>query len=97
MKHIQKKNYIISCLDDINRYLETCPPKEIILHHNILETDIINNMTLNDIFSYLNIEDKLKFSYPNTKNNSKLSYQKAIFEKVFPEKINIFDILYSFS
>lgn len=88
-----KDNYIISCLDDTNRYLETCPPKEIILHHTILETDIINNMSLNDILGYLNIENKICFSYGNTKNNSKLSYQKAIFEKVFPEQINIFDIL----
>jgi len=88
-----KDNYIISCLDDANRYLETCPPKEVILHYTILETDIINNMTLNDILGYLNIEDKLRFSYENTKNNSKLSYQKVIFDKVFPNQTNIFDIL----
>jgi DNA mismatch repair protein MutS len=88
-----KDNYIISCLDDTNRYLETCPPKEIILHNTILETDIINNMSLNDILRYLNIEDKMRFSYENTKNTSKLSYQKVIFDKVFPKQINIFDIL----
>ena len=88
-----KENYIISCLDDANRYLETCPPKEIILHHTFFETDIINNMSLNDILLYLNIEDKLRFSYANTKNNCKLSYQKIIFEKVFPGQPNIFDIL----
>lgn len=88
-----KDNYIISCLDDANRYLETCPPKEIILHHTLLETDTINNMSLNDILGYLNIQDKMCFSYSNTKNNSKLSYQKVIFDKVFPGQQNIFDIL----
>jgi len=88
-----KDNYIISCLDDVNRYLETCPPKEIILHHSILKTDIINNMSLNDILGYLNIENKMCFSYENTKNNSKLNYQKIIFNKIFPEQTNIFDIL----
>lgn len=88
-----KDNYIITCLDDTNRYLETCPPKEVILHHTLLETDIINNMSINDILGYLNIEEKMRFSYANTKNNSKLSYQKVIFEKVFPGQTNIFDIL----
>ena len=86
-------NYIISCLDDTNRYLETCPPKEVILHHNLSEFDVINNMSLNDILKYLNIYDIMRFSYANTKNNSKLTYQKVIFEKIFPGYINIFDIL----
>ena len=88
-----KDSYIISCLDDANRYLSTCPPKEVILHHTLLETDIINNMSLNDILGYLNIENKMCVKYANTKNNSKLSYQKVIFDKVFPEQLNIFDIL----
>ena len=84
-------DYIMSSLDDTNRYLETCPPKEIILHHTI--TNKIHNMTIEDILGYLNINNKIIFSYNNTKNNEKLSYQKILFEKIFPNHKNIFDIL----
>ena len=35
-------------LDDANRYLETCPPKEIILYTNITENDKISNLLIEE-------------------------------------------------
>jgi DNA mismatch repair protein MutS len=79
-------------LDDANRYLDTCPPKEIILVNNLNENDKINNMNISGIIGYLNLEDKLLFDYNQNKNN-KLSYQKIIFDKVFPGYKDIFESL----
>jgi len=85
-------NDLMLALDDANRYLETCPPKEIILFTTISEDEIINNMTLSNILGYLNLDEKILF-YNKNKNNNKLSFQKIIFEKIFPNNKNIFEIL----
>jgi len=73
-------------LDNVNRYLETCYLiKEIILQANIDEEE------LKLIKSYLNLDEKIinKISLNNT---NKLSYQKIIFEKIFINDKNIFEI-----
>jgi DNA mismatch repair protein MutS len=75
-------------LDDTIRYLETCPPKEILLY-NLLDENI-NNMNIDDILIYLNLNEKLLFNI-NNKNISKVAFQKNIFDKVFPNEKNIFD------
>lgn len=85
-------NDIMLSLDNANRYLETCPPKEIILNYSLKEDEQINNLSIKDILLYLNIDDKITFNYYN-KNNEKLSYQKMIFEKIFINVSNIFEIL----
>jgi DNA mismatch repair protein MutS len=80
-------------LDDAMRYIETCPPKEIIVHNNLNDDEKFNNLTIDNIFGYLNIDKKILFSYNNIKNTNKLTYQKIIFEKIFPNEKNIFEIL----
>jgi len=88
-----KTNDQMLALDDANRYLETCPPKELILYTTLTENDKINNMNIKDILNYLNLEDKIIYNYNNFKNNEKIAMQKNIFEKVFINQPNIFEIL----
>jgi DNA mismatch repair protein MutS len=85
-------NDLMLALDDTNRYLETCPPKEIILYSLLDENDKINNMNLNNILDYLNLNKKNIFDYSFKKNNNKIAYQKLLFEKIFLNK-NIFESL----
>ena len=61
---------LMLALDDANRYLETCPPKEIILFTTLGEEDKINNMTFKHILGYLNLDEKILF------------YNKNIFESL---------------
>jgi DNA mismatch repair protein MutS len=81
-------NNIMLAFDDANRYLETCPPKEIILYNLLEKEDKLNE----NINGYLNIDEKILFNYNYTKNSTKLSYQKTIFEKIFPNQKNIFEL-----
>jgi len=83
---------LMLALDDANRYLETCPPKEIILFTTINDEEKINNMTLKNILGYLNLDEKIIF-YNKNKNNSKLSFQKMLFEKIFINNKTIFESL----
>jgi DNA mismatch repair protein MutS len=79
-------------LDDTIRYLETCPPKEVILQHVLEEEEKINGMTITDIIGYLNLDNKNLYIY-NQSKNTKLSYQKVIFENIFVNIPNIFEYL----
>ena len=83
---------LMLALDDANRYLETCPPKEIILFTTLEEEDKINNMTFKHILGYLNLDEKILF-YNKNNNNNKISFQKILFEKIFPNNKNIFESL----
>ena len=81
-------------LDDTIRFLETNPPKELLLC-NLLGSEKINNfqkfslMNIKDIKNYLNLNEKIIFNLNNVKSNSKLSFQKTIFESIFPNQTNI--------
>jgi len=86
-------NDLMLALDDANRYLETCPPKEIILFSLLEENDKVNNMNLNNILDYLNLNKNIIFDYSFKKNNNKVAYQKLLFEKIFINKKNIFESL----
>uniref|UniRef100_A0A6C0DAV0 DNA mismatch repair proteins mutS family domain-containing protein n=1 Tax=viral metagenome TaxID=1070528 RepID=A0A6C0DAV0_9ZZZZ len=88
-----KQNDFMIVLDDIIRYLDTCPPKEVILYNSFSDDEKINNFKIDDIVNYLNIDQNILFNYNNAKNSSKLSYQKIIFEKVFPNNSTIFEKL----
>jgi len=87
-----KPDDIMMALDDGIRYIETCPPKEIILFNKLDSNEKINNMSINDILNYLNLDNNSIYNI-NQKNNEKLAYQKIIFEKIFINQINIFEIL----
>jgi len=83
-------NDIIFTLDDSIRYLETINAKEILIHTNLKE-DTIQNMTCKDIVNYLGFNEKDTF-YINYKNTNKVGYQETLFEKIFTNQKNIFDI-----
>jgi DNA mismatch repair protein MutS len=84
---------LMLALDDANRYLETCPPKEVILYSLLEENDKVNNMNINNILDYLNLNKNIIFDYSFKKNNNKIAYQKLLFEKIFVNKKNIFENL----
>ncbi len=84
-------NDIMFALDDALRYLETTSPKEILIYTTLKETDQIQNMTIKNIIDYLGFNDKMLF-FIKYKNTDKISYQQSIFEKVFKNYTNIFEI-----
>lgn len=85
-----KENDLMLALDDTIRYLETCPPREVILQTTINHNEQIANMSLSNILGYLGLENNMIFNVTNKLTN-KISYQSEIFNKVFPNEINIFE------
>jgi DNA mismatch repair protein MutS len=89
-----KQEDLMFSLDDSLRYLNIYPPKEVILYHNLNEDDEFNNMKLKDILKYLELDENIIFNYNNFgKKNVKVSFQKVLFESIFKNKTNIFEIL----
>ena len=92
------ENNILFALDDSIRYLETINPKEILIYTNLnieksidLKENYIQNMTFKDIVNYLGFNQNDIF-YINYKNTNKIGYQQILFEKIFINQKNIFDI-----
>lgn len=75
-------------LDDVLRFLESFPPREIILQNNLKPTDIISSMNLDDILSYLGINQADTYTIPITKHH-KLSYQRELFNRIYKIETNI--------
>ena len=87
-------NNIIFALDDVLRYLETTTPKEVVVQASLKGTGKLQNMSIQDMISYLGFNEKMLF-HVNYKNTNKISYQQTIFEKVFKNHNsaeNIFEI-----
>ena len=84
-----KPNDTMLALDEALRFLESFPPREIILHYNEKLDNKINNLKYDDIISYLNIKKKNIFTLSNYKKVKKLSYQKNLIERIFPSKNQI--------
>ena len=85
-------NDLMLALDDANRYLTTCPPREIILYYTLDDNELINNMNIKSIISYLGCDNNIVFNYNNNKLNNKLSFQKNLFEKIFKNSTDIFEL-----
>ena len=83
---------LMLALDDAIRYLETCPPREIILYYTLEEDELINNMNIKHILAYLGCDLNITFNYNTNKLNTKIAYQKVLFEKIFTNINNIFEI-----
>lgn len=81
-------NDILLGLDDALRFLEKYPPRETILQNNLLETEVIINMTVKDILLYLNIEEKNTYQI-KIKEHDKVEYQKKILKKIYQIESNI--------
>jgi DNA mismatch repair protein MutS len=84
-------NDIIIALDDSIRYLETTNPIEVLIYTTIKDDEQIQNMTIKNIIEYLGFSEKMLFNI-NFKNTNKISYQQIIFEKIFKNQPNIFEI-----
>jgi len=78
-----KPDDIMLALDESLRFLEAYPTREIIIYFNEKLDRKINDLSYQDILSYLNISNKNIFKMNKIKNLKKLSYQKEILEKVF--------------
>ena len=69
-------------LDDITRFLEKYPPREILLEHNIKDDDVIGTMCFQDILLYLSIDIKTVYTTTIT-YQKKTTYQKELLDKTF--------------
>lgn len=73
-------------MDDAVRFMETYPPKEIVLENNLV--GMVSNMKMEDILSYLGIEpgNVYNISKPEQK---KIAYQYKILNEIYKLETNI--------
>jgi DNA mismatch repair protein MutS len=83
-----KSNDILLGLDDALIFLETHPPREIILENNIIDGDTIANMKIDEILGYLGIQQSSTYSIKINKHK-KISWQRKLFEQVYKMESNI--------
>lgn len=75
-------------LDDAIRFMETYPPREIILQNNLLDDDKIANMSSSEILDYLNIN--LSTTYViKTGQHDKKRWQYSLLNKIFKPDTDI--------
>ena len=77
-------------LDSVLRFLESFPPREVILQNNLTEN--ISSMSIEEILSYLGITET--YTIPIKKHN-KISYQQDLFNRIYKTEsnIDIFEII----
>lgn len=78
-----KKNDIHMSLDDTIRFLEMYPPQELILYFNFNEVEKVSNMTLDDIKSYLKINENIIYKISDYKKYTKIKYQADLLDRTF--------------
>ena len=83
-----KSDDVLIGLDDAQRFLETYPPREIILENKIKNEDQIANMKVDEIIGYLGIRVENTYSINITKHN-KISFQLNLFEQIYKSESNI--------
>ena len=91
----------IYVMDELVHYLETFPPKEVILDYTenynkyMEEHNNIYNFTTNEILSYIGLNDINKYSSRDYKMIKKASYQQTLLGEIFNHnsKINIIEDL----
>ena len=81
-------NDVLLGLDDTLRFLESYPPREIILENNLNDQDLIVNMKVSDILKYLGIEPINTYSVPITLHK-KITFQKNLLNKIYNVESNI--------
>ena len=89
-----KSDDILMGLDNIQRFLEKYPPREIILENNLKKEDIIANMNATEILNYLGIVAETTYTI-NIYHHKKISWQKVFLEQIYKleSNINIIEIL----
>lgn len=96
-----KQDDNIYLFDEVVHYLESFPPKEVILDYTdnynkyMEEYNTIYNFTTNDILSYIGLSDINKYSCRDYKMIKKASYQQSLLNEIFNHnsKINIIEDL----
>ena len=83
-----KENDTILVLDDSILFLQNHPPREVILHSNLQENDLFDNMTVTDILNYLNIDSKNLFNFKIV-NHTKIAWQQQFLESIYKNESNI--------
>jgi DNA mismatch repair protein MutS len=83
-----KADDVLIGLDDAQRFLETYPPREIILENNLKDEDMVANMNINEILGYLGINPTTTYSI-NICNHKKIAWQKNLFEQIYKIESNI--------
>ncbi len=83
-----KSDDVLVGLDDAQRFLETYPPREIILENNLAEDETIANMSVTEILGYLGIDKSSTFTVKIT-GHKKLSWQKNLFEQIYKLETNV--------
>lgn len=83
-----KKNDTNYALDDTIRFLELCPPKEILLHFTFEDEK-------DNIISFLKLNKDVIYTLGNYSDFKKVKYQEKLFNKVYNIKsqVNVFDYL----
>ena len=82
-----KSTDILLALDDAIRFMESYPPREIVLENNIKD-DMIANMKVEDILSYLNIEPGNTYTITKP-HHKKIAYQKTLLEQIYKIESNL--------
>jgi DNA mismatch repair protein MutS len=75
-------------LDDSLRFIESFPPREIILQNNLKLSDNISSMNVEDILSYLGINQSETYCIEINKHN-KISYQRDLFNRIYKIETSI--------
>ena len=73
-------------LDEALRFIESFPPREIILHNNLKDNDI--SMSSDEILDYLGLNKINIYTIMIIKHN-KLSYQRDLFNRIYKIESNI--------
>ena len=83
---------IYYALDDTLRFLETTPPREILLINKIKEP--IANIKETDIIKYLQLDEKI-INLIKLENQEKIKYQEKVLEAIFPNnnQLSVFENL----
>ena len=81
-------------LDETLRFLESFPSREVIFNFNKKLENKINNLSKEDIISYLNLKKENIFELKEFKKLKKISYQKDLIERIFPSENQIDTIDY---
>jgi DNA mismatch repair protein MutS len=83
-----KSDDILIGLDDAQRFLETYPPREIILENNLKNEDMVANMKVDEILGYLGINPETTYTI-NINNHKKIAWQKNLFERIYKIESNV--------
>ena len=80
-----RKDDTMLALDETLRFLENFNSKEIVIFYDKKNDKKINNLTYDDIISYLNISKLNIFTMTDYKKLKKISYQKQLFERIYKQ------------